>query len=315
MSILKAMNFSTSAAFHAWRPAAWLRVTGEDAASFLQGQFTNELRGLPAGGAVYGLWLTLKGKVLADSVVVRGTRSGATDGGEAPAEFWVGSYFSPAAVIRERLEGFIIADDVTIEDVTAEWAAVALFGEGVAAAMATAAAERAGVVVRGRRGKEEAVEWVFPVAQWDAVRAQIAGVRELDGEEMARRRIAAGVPAVPADIGPGDLPGEGGLEHDAISYTKGCYLGQEVMARLKSMGQVRRRLMRVAGSAGGEAPGSLPTALFTGGRKVGEVRSAVSDGAGGWVGLAMLSLLQLEAGGGLALAVDEAPTVRLVDGP
>jgi hypothetical protein len=48
---------------------------------------------------------------------------------------------------------------------------------------------------------------------------------------------------------------------------------------------------------------------------VGEVRSAVSDGAGGWVGLAMLSLLQLEAEVGLALAVDAAPAVRLVDGP
>ena len=309
------MNFSTSAAFHGWRPAAWLRVKGADAASFLQGQLTNELRGLPAGGAVYGLWLTLKGKVLADSFVVRDARSGAT-GAEAAAEFWVGSYFSPAAVIRERLEAFIIADDVTVEDVTAEWAGVTLLGEGVAMAAdaATAGGARGGVVFRGRRGKEEAVEWVFPLAQLEAVRAQITGRRELDGEEMARRRIAAGVPAVPADIGPGDLPGEGGLERDAISYTKGCYLGQEVMARLKSMGQVRRRLMRVAGSPGGEAPGSLPAALFSGGRKVGEVRSAVSDGAGGWVGLAMLSLLQLEAGAGLALAVDAAPTVRLVDG-
>ena len=295
------MNFSDSAEFHAWRPAAWLRVTGADAATFLQGQFTNELRGVPAGGAVYGLWLTLKGKVLADSFVVRGAE---------PAEFWVGSYFSPAAVIRERLEAFIIADDVGVEDVTAEWAGVTVFGEGVAAA--TAAVERVGVVFRGRRGKEEAVEWVFPVAESAAVRAQIAGGRELEGEEMVRRRISAGVPAVPADLGPGDLPGEGGLEQDAISYTKGCYLGQEVMARLKSMGQVRRRLMRVAGPAG---PGSLPAALFAGGRKVGEVRSAVSDGAGGWEGLAMLTLLQVSAGGGLALAVDAAPTVRLVDGP
>ena len=309
MSILKAMNFSTSTAFHGWRPAAWLRVTGEDAATFLQGQFTNELRGLPAGGAVYGLWLTLKGKVVADSFVVRGAE---------PAEFWVGSYFSPAAVIRERLEAFIIADDVTIEDVTAAWAAVTLLGEGGAATMATDAATaggaRGGVVFRGRRGQEAAVEWVFPGAQSDTVRAQLAGVRELEGEEMTRRRITAGVPAVPVDIGPGDLPGEGGLEHDAISYTKGCYLGQEVMARLKSMGQVRRRLMRVAGRAGEAAPGSLPAALFAGGRKVGEVRSAVSDGGGGWVGLAMLTLLQLEAGAGLAVAVDAVPTVRLIDG-
>ena len=91
------MNFSTSPAIFRWKPAAWLRVTGEDAANFLQGQFTNELRGVPAGGAVYGLWLTLKGKVLADSFVVRGgTGAGGSAAGGAEV-FWVGSYFSPAA--------------------------------------------------------------------------------------------------------------------------------------------------------------------------------------------------------------------------
>ena len=310
------MNFSTSAAIHAWKPAAWLRVTGEDAASFLQGQFTNELRGVVAGAAVYGLWLTLKGKVLADSFVVRGAGSGA---GGVGTEFWIGSYFSPAAVIRERLESHVIADDVVIEEVTTEWVGFSLVGEGVTAALVAelgdgTRAGHEGVVFRGRRSKEENVEWVFPVARLEAARARFAGLRELDAEEMARRRIVAGVPAVPADIGPGDLPGEGGLEGEAISYTKGCYLGQEVMARLKSMGQVRRRLMRVAG-AGGGVPGKLPAALFAGERKVGEVRSAVRDGAGGWVGLAMLSLMHSGAGAEFALAADAAPAVRLVDVP
>jgi folate-binding Fe-S cluster repair protein YgfZ len=84
------------------------------------------------------------------------------------------------------------------------------------------------------------------------------------------------------------LPNEGGLEHDATSYTKGCYLGQEVMARLKSMGQVRRRLMRVEGP--GAVPAELPVPFFVGGKKVGELRSAVRVGDG-FVGLAMISLL------------------------
>ena len=74
----------------------WLRVTGDDAASFLQGQFTNDLRLLEKSAAVYGLWLTVKGKVLADSFVLRG--------GD-PHEFWIGSYYSPSATIRDPLTG------------------------------------------------------------------------------------------------------------------------------------------------------------------------------------------------------------------
>src|SRR5437016_12516025 len=97
------INISTSEGLFAWRPAAWLRVSGADAASFLQGQFTNDLRSLGDQPSVYGLWLNVKGKVVADSFTLRGG---------AAQEFWLGSYFSPAAIIRERLEGHIIADDV-----------------------------------------------------------------------------------------------------------------------------------------------------------------------------------------------------------
>src|SRR4051794_14169243 len=103
------INISSLGGIYRWRPACWLRVAGEDAANFLQGQFTNDLRALSDTGAIYGLWLTIKGKVLADSFVLRGSY---------PHEFWVGSYFSPATLIRERLESYVIADDVSVEDMT-----------------------------------------------------------------------------------------------------------------------------------------------------------------------------------------------------
>jgi len=296
------MHFFTSLVRYHWQPAAWLRVSGGDAATFLQGQFTNELRDLATGGAVYGLWLNVKGKVLADSFVLSGPLAG---------EFWVGSYFSPATAIRERLESFVIADEVVIEDVTSGWTGVALLGEGATAALA--AERRAGFVFRGRRAREESAEWIFPVAETNAVRTQLTGLRELDANEMTRRRIEAGIPAVPADAGPGDLPNEGGLDVAAISYTKGCYLGQEVMARLKSLGQVRRRLLRVAGA--GEPSQNLPAALFAGERQMGELRSAARDGSGGFIGLAMLSLLHVTKDAALAFAADAAPTVRLMDAP
>jgi len=290
--------FAESRSIFRWRPAAWLRVSGADAAVFLQGQLTNDLRGLGADGAIYGLWLNHKGRVLADSFVLRGRKG----------EFWVGSYFSSATKIREHLESFIVADDVAIEDVTANWCGVTVLG----AVDGIAGESREVFVFSGRRSAEPGCELVFPDTLEEAVLARFAGARELDAAEMERRRIGTGIPAVPADIGPGELPNEGGLEDVAISYTKGCYLGQEVMARLKTMGQVRRRLRRVRG--GGAMP-QLPAAVFQGGRKIGELRSAARDGEG-FVGLALVSLLNLRRDAALSFsAEDEAGAMIFSDTP
>jgi folate-binding protein YgfZ len=282
-----------------WSPAAWLRLSGEDAPAFLQSQLTNDLSHLMAGGgAVYGLLLTQKGRVLADCHVLRAPEDDA---------FWVGSYFSLASVIRERFESYIIADDVVVEDVTADWGAVTLFGEAGTATPQPVEGE--GVIFAGRRGIGANFEWVFPAAAEAAVRARLAGTRECSAAELERGRIAAGIAAVPADIGPGDLPNEGGLDASAISYRKGCYLGQEVMARLKSMGQLRRRLLRVSGT--GAIP-PRPAPLFQAGRKAGELRSAVEEGAG-FIGLALVTLMNFQAGEGLSFTADGAPVLRVTE--
>ena len=87
--MIKTKENSSLRQFYSGKNAAVLRVTGEDAANFLQGQFTNDLRGLTTGGAVYGLWLNQKGKVLADSFVIAGASAG---------EFWIVSYHVAAAL-------------------------------------------------------------------------------------------------------------------------------------------------------------------------------------------------------------------------
>jgi len=293
---------STSSRAFWWRPACWLRVDGADAGPFLQGQFTNDLRALERETSVYGLWLNVKGRVLADSFVLR-----------APGEhaFWIGSYFSPATTILERLESHIIADDVTLADATADWAAVSVLSNGCEVLPADLAG--VGFCFRGRRLAGGNTEWVFPVAAEAAVRERLEGAAEVDAEEIARHRIGAGIPAVPVDIGPGDLPNEGGLEAEAISYSKGCYLGQEVMARLKSLGRVRRGLRRLRGT-GDDLP-ELPAPVFAGERQVGEIRSVVREAAGGFIGLAMVSLLHAAAGAELALAAGAAPRLQLLDSP
>jgi len=291
------MVISTSLAFSVWSPGTLLRVSGEDAATFLQGQFTNDLRGMSAGAGVYGLWLNHKGKVLADSFVLPGEEAG---------EFLAVSYFCPVAAVRARLEAYIIAEDVILEDITTAWAGVSLLGPGASDWLKEK--PQAGRSFPGRRQVEENREWIFPSTVLAEVRAQLAGIREVDAAELATRRIHAEIPVVPADIGPGDLPGEGALESAAISYTKGCYLGQEVMARLKSMGQVRRRLRRVRGT--GPLP-TLPATLWQGGQRVGDLRSA-SAVAGGYEGLAMISLVTFKAGAGLALAAGASETAAVI---
>lgn len=184
-------NHALSFAFHRYKPAAWLRVTGADAAAFLQGQFTQDLRDLAVCNACYGMFLTPKGKAIADSFILKG---------DANDEFWVFSYFSPAETIRQRLDDFIVADEVAIADETSSRLAVALMGEGSGSWLK--AAPRKGVAFPGRRGDGESWEWVFPADEAGAVAALLAGAVERSAMEMERARIAAGIAAVPRDIGP-----------------------------------------------------------------------------------------------------------------
>jgi hypothetical protein len=295
------MILPKSIGFHAWKPAAWLRVTGGDAAGFLQGQFTNDVRLAQPGRAIYGLWLNQKGRVLADSFIIRG---------QTDAEFFVGSYFSAAQVIVGRLEAYIVADDVAVEDLTLGWTGAALIGEGAEGWLG--AKDRPGAVFAGRRLSGESWEWVMPDAAWEAALAGLAGGLQIGTPEMERLRIVSGIPAVPADAGPGDLPNEANLGSEAISGTKGCYLGQEVVARLKSRGRVRRRLLRVAGPG---SPPALPAPLWQQGRAAGELRSCAPDeSGGGLVGLAMLVLDQLRPDAPLGFPGDGVPALAIEPG-
>jgi folate-binding protein YgfZ len=173
-----------------------------------------------------------------------------------------------------------------------------------------------GLLFAGRRGREKIWEWLRPAEAAGAVEvgALTAELGELREEELVRGRIAAGVAAIPGEFGAQDLPQEAGLEEVAISFTKGCYLGQEVMARLHAMGRVRRRLVRVAGEGAAPASGGGLFATEAAGKALGDLRAAVDDGQGGWIGLAMVNLLGLVgAEAGAELKLEGGRGVRLLD--
>lgn len=272
--------------------SAVLHVTGPDSNRFLQGQFTQNIR-KNLGSFAYGLWLNQKGKIVADSFLYR----------VAEEDFLLVSLRTPAALLRQRLESYLIADEVTVTEETAQWATLALVGDDAAAVLgrafdlappetATAARLGTGWVASARFSQQPNFLLLGSPDEVESWRQRLEDVgvgRSCDNLEAERLR--SGIAAVPDDAGPDDLPQEGGLEAAAISFTKGCFLGQEVMARLKNLGQVRRRLHLVRGAG---APPVARTAVLQPGQKIGETRSAAAEGDG-FVALAMLSLLTFDA--------------------
>jgi len=235
--------------------AAVVRVTGEDAAAFLQGQCSADLR---APSPVDALWLNRKGRVLAHTVVAK----------EPDGSFLLLCPHLAAADLIAVVTANVIADDVVAADETARWGRLVVWAGAAPVAPG-------GRVFPTRR---------FGVAAWDVlvpVGSPMAG-EPTDPSVLEAVRIAAGVPAVPADCGANEFPQECGLE-PWVSYTKGCYLGQEVMARIQSMGALRRVLRRVASAAGTPLASDLELTLA--GKPVGRTRSVA-----GAQGLALVAV-------------------------
>jgi len=255
------------------QPASLLRVTGEDAPGFLQSQFSADVnRSASSHPATYGLWLDRKGKVRADSFVLR----------IRDEEFLVMSYFCPAASLLAIVAENIIADDVEVEDITDGAHLLSCWGP-----LALNALERGGraagsyfqlgndYLFQGRRSRQPSAD-LFSIN--DAINVSLflteGSWEEVTETDAEKERIRAFIPRIPVDIGPGDLPQEGGLDKDAVHFDKGCYLGQEVMARLKAMGRVNRGLYGV--SLDGPLP-ELPAEITAEGKVIGELRSAFEE--------------------------------------
>ncbi len=278
--------------FFEYRPAAHFLVTDEDAADFLQSQFSNELRPFRPGQCTYGLWLNVKGKVLADSVILC----------EGEERFRVLSEGSEGTVIAAHMERHIIADDVAIEHLDAGLA-FELSGDGCEAILKMLNVElpACGECTRTAQGIVYSIRaniyhlLVESKEVGASVRTALldAGFSELTEDARGLARLEAGIPLVPVEIGPEDLPGEGGLERAAISFTKGCYLGQEVVARMHNIGKPQRGLFLVEGAL--ELP-ELACALYNSDDKaVGELRTAYPV-EGGWRGVAILKTRFAQAG-------------------
>jgi folate-binding protein YgfZ len=230
---------------------ALLRVTGDDAAAFLHGQFTNDVQRLAAGEAQWSGWCSAKGRLLATFLLLR-----CADGFllMLPAEI--------AASVAKRLALFVLRSKVKIEDVSALHALVGIAGPGAAALVAghwgSAPAAMASVDKDGALcialGDDRFVA-LLPAAGASAFRDLFPNRWQRAGDDAWEwTSIQAGVPSIVAATQEAFVPQMANFELvGGVSFKKGCYPGQEIVARTQYRGGLKRR-MALAHVAGNERP-------------------------------------------------------------
>ncbi len=305
-----------------------LVVSGSDRAAYLQGLLTNDIAALKPGTGCYAAYLTAQGRIITDAFV-----------------YELGDVILlvlPRGVkdqVLARLDQFIFSEDVQLGDVSDAFADIAIVGPAapgiVSAVLQDVASDAVGamtdhgnrrarfagqpaIVVRaadaGQPGVTVFVDRGASAAFRDVLRA--AGCPQLDGADAEALRIEAGVPKFGADMDAETIPLEAGIESRAISFTKGCYVGQEVIVRVmhRGHGRVARRLVGLTiDGSDVPAPGAVIRAAD---REVGHVTSvAMSPALGRPIALAYVHRDFIEPGtsvtaAGVRATVAALPFVR-----
>jgi folate-binding protein YgfZ len=273
-----------------------LRVTGKDRQDFLHRMCTQKVNGVAPGEAVHAAFLTAKGRVLAEGMVL-----------VRAEDVLLVVHPRTAEPLRVHLVKYVIMDEVEVEDASAGWRLVAVLGPG--------AADRAGrrgpsalAFADPRRGAP-AQDLLAPPEEAEALRARLAaaGATPLEEGDLEVLRILGGAARFGVDVDEERLPMEAGLIATAVSFDKGCYLGQEVVLRGTFRGQIQRGLVQLA-----LPPEAVPGApLSAGGKEVGVVTSA-AETPEGRVGLGYLRRMHWNVGERLATTGGEAVVRRVL---
>jgi folate-binding protein YgfZ len=274
-----------------------LLVAGPDAAEYLQGQLTNDVEALEPGEGLYAALLDRKGHLQGDMRVLRPNAGEILLDTEPEAR---------EAVLR-HLTTYSIGREVAVSDLSGERAVLSLIGPRSAEIAGTPplpessceAARVAGVECLAA-GSREGIDLIAPAAEAERLREALlgAGAVEVSAAAAEILRIEAGIPRFGAEMGTETLPAEAGIVAAAVSFTKGCYIGQETVARLHYKGRANRHLRGLRLSAPAE-PGAP---LRLGEKEVGRLGSAAVSPALGPIGLA---ILRREAEPGAELSVGE----------
>jgi folate-binding protein YgfZ len=289
-----------------------LIATGDDRARLLHAMSTNQVERLTPGDFCYAFFLNAQGRVLADANVLCLENALLLDTEPERRQF-----------LLQHLDKFIIADDVTLEDATERYAVFGVEGPGARQALETV----------GVAGLPEPGKWILwrtwilsrtsltgatgyrihvPAAERTSSREAIlaAGAISATWAEIHAVRLENAHPRYAEDITDGQIPHETRQMH-AVSFTKGCYLGQEIVERVRSRGHVNRMLVQLHIDA--DAAVEKGAKVLAGSAEVGEVTSAAHSPALGKV--AALAYLRVEqAKGPLTVDGNEAVVTGRVPG-
>lgn len=244
-----------------WHDPRWIKVSGDDCFSYLQSQLTIDIRQIPEGASAYALLLNRKGGITADFIL------------RNMGDHWLAtSPGFPDEEVLSLLEANVIADDVDFEFLPMRTESSIIWG-----ADGNSALPEAGSYPWG-----ELIHW--PQFSFSAILAEVRsdasevfsqwcreqGVGVSDEQALTAKRIEYGDILIGVEGGSGELPQEYGLEQRAVSFTKGCYLGQEVMARLKAMGNPQWTVVK--GQLSPEFKAKCPLPLMNEEKVVGELK-------------------------------------------
>lgn len=294
-----------------------VRVTGAERAAWLQGLLSNDIVALAPGRGCYATWLTPQGRMITDAVVLA-----------EPEALTVELPASLAASLARQLAAAVFAEDVAIEDETGQWRHVGVYGPRAAGTLARAtAAPGAGLEADALARWPEFTHAPLGTARvmrrdtygvpgfivrtpagelelWTS-RLRMAGATPVAAGVVEYARIEAGRPEFLVDMDADTIPLEAGIEDRAVSFTKGCYVGQEVIVRVlhRGGGRVARRLVGLA--VDGDCVPARRAAVRTDKGDVGRVTSAAwSPRLGRGVALAYVQRDAAEPGTPVTIACD-----------
>ena len=323
----------TGAVVYPRGPRGILALAGADAVSFLHGVLTNDIEALAVGQACYAAYLSPQGRMLSDMDVLR--RS---------ADLWLDVEPGAANSVLQRFDSSIFTEDVSIANRSGDLASVGVYGPRAAALLARLLGEHSGpmpaadehmtttygrsgvtadrppgelTVLGTRRAGIEGFHLFANAGRAAGIVEDLTGLGApmLDAAAAESLRIEAGIPRFGADMTGDTIPLEAGIQSRAISMTKGCYVGQEVIVRIlhRGHGRVARRLMglRIEGDIVPPAAAKLVSVE----REAGYVTSAIRSPRLGVIALGYVHRDFLEAGtrlqvantGGSAAVVTELP--------
>jgi folate-binding protein YgfZ len=262
-----------------------LLLRGAEAAGFLQGQVTNDVEALEPGRGCYALLLTHKGKVRMDMRILRGADW-----------LWIDCAKGALPVLDHMLRTYGIGRDIRPEDVTDSRTLTSVIGPGARAALGVELPDEEHAFVE--TGDSLYVATDLGV---DVIARTPPGLEPVSEEAAEIIRIESGRPRFGLDFGSETIPEEAGLNERAVSFTKGCYVGQETVARLHYKGKPNRHLRGLSLSD----PAERGEELRLGDRVVGTLGSTAVSPVHGPIALA---LVRREAEPGDTLAVGAGAT-------